>query len=98
MKFKLNNNKLPQINSIILVCNNDSNIIGIVEAVTNDKIVVLMLDRIGRIVIHKNDNWTQLNVSDLQSLRYTYKVFINKNVDGMINESYLKFKNKYIKK
>lgn len=98
MKFKLNNNKIPPVNSIILVCHDESNIIGIVETVFNDNIVVLMLDRIGRIIIHKNDNWTQLNVSDLQSLRYTYKVFINKNIDELINESYLICKDKYIKK
>jgi hypothetical protein len=98
MKFKLDNNKLPPINSIILVCKDDSNVIGLVEAVANDNIVVLMLDRIGRIIIHISDNWTQLNVSNLSSLRYVYKVFINQNIDGILNESYLKFKNNYIKK
>ena len=93
MKFSLYNNKLPRINSIILVCHNVTNIIGIVEAVQNDTIIILMLDRIGRMLIHKNDNWIQLNVNDIQTLKYSYKLFINKNINDVISDSYLKFKN-----
>lgn len=96
MKFKFSNNKLPPINSIILICIGETNIIGIVESTFDDNIVVLMLDRIGKIIIHKDDNWTQLNVSDLQSLRNTYKVFINGNVENIINNSYQNFKARFL--
>jgi hypothetical protein len=92
MKFKLHNDKLPPINSIILVCQGTTHIIGIVEAIQNNDIIILLLDRIGRMTIDKNGNWVRLNVSDLNSLRDTYKVFINKNIGSLLDDSNSKFK------
>ena len=95
MKFRLYNNKLPPINSIILVCQDTTNIVGIVETIKDDNIVILMLDRIGRFAISRYDNWTQLDVNNLQSFRHTYKLYIDKNIDGILHDSYSKFKNIY---
>lgn len=98
MKFRIVNPTLPPINSTILICRQETNIIGIVENIIDDYIVVLMLDRNGKIVIKKTDEWIPLTITDLQSLRYNYKSFINGNINNIIKTSYDKFSSNYIKK
>ena len=98
MTFRFSNNMCPPINSIILVRINNTNIIGLVETIVDEKIYVLALDRVGRISIKKTDDWILLDISNLQSLRNSYKMFINKNIDGLVQESYGKFANNFLNK
>lgn len=90
--------EIPVVNSTILVQQGNSNLIGIVEAIKDNDIYVLLLDRNGRIKIKKSDSWTKLNISDLTSLRHCYQFFINKNISQMVKDNYDKFYQEYIKK
>lgn len=89
MKYRIKNdiNNLS-INSTILICGKKENNIGIVELIDNKKIYILLLDKNGRVVLNENDNWIQLNINDLSTLRYDYMSMINKNVNNIIETQY----------
>lgn len=92
----IHDNKLPAINSIILVRYGNENIIGIVEVIQNDKLNVLMLDRIGRIIIDKNDSWICLSDDNLKTLRNSYDTYIGSDVSQLVTTQYNAFKAKYL--
>ncbi len=95
MKFRFYNKTPPPINTVILVCNDDENAVGLVESIQNETIKLLLLDRVGSYVINQNDNWMQLNIDNLETLRHVYKLYINKNINNIIVSSYSIFKNKH---
>lgn len=89
MKYKIiNDMRKPIKGSFILVCRDDENVIGLVEKVINDDFIILMLDRNGYIKINKNDDWVILNIETLNDLRNNYRLFINKNVETLLQEKY----------
>ena len=97
MKFRLRHNTLPNVNSIVLLCGNETDTIGIVEFVLKDKFILLELDKNGRIEVGMYDNWIVLNINDIQSLRVAYVSYINRNINDLIGNSYRNFASKYIK-
>lgn len=94
--YKILNDTLPPINSLLLMC--DTRMIGIVEKINGDEIILLLLDRLGRIKINKSANWVQLSIFDLNTLRYSYRTLFKDDVDKTINDAYKKFEIKYLKK
>lgn len=82
-------NKTYSPNSIVLIEDGDTKI-GIIENVSDDKLSILLLDRIGRIIIDKN-NVELLETTDAQSLRDHYNHYINKDVNDLIKSSYKQF-------
>jgi hypothetical protein len=100
MKYKITNDKTPEINSIILKCDEKTgeNYIGIVNKVDSDSFCVVLLDRNGYLIINKNENWLNLSLNSLPDLRSYYKNYIGKNVDTLIHDSYSRFYEQYIKK
>lgn len=97
MKYRIhNNNKIPPINSVILIPRSDTtNMIGIVEFTKDDDIYVLLLDRNGRIKISKNDDWIIVSITSLNVLRNAYKLYCNSNVNNLLQNGYASFKAKY---
>jgi hypothetical protein len=89
MKYKIiNDMRKPNRGSFILVCKNDENIIGLIEKIMDDGMIILMLNKNGYIKINHNDEWLMLNVSTLDDLRNNYRTFINKNVEAILQEKY----------
>jgi hypothetical protein len=83
MKYKINNgNVIPKVGSFIMVIREDKNIIGIVENVIDEHIIILMLDRNGYVKIKLTDEWLILNIPNLVSLRNKYKLFIDNSIDN----------------
>lgn len=93
MKYQIRHINMPDIGSYILICCNTKNHIGIVEKIkNNNKMIVLLLDIIGKIEVNKNDHWMLLHSIDLSSLRYLYHMFINENINKLVKNKYLEFK------
>lgn len=96
MKYRFINNKLPNVNAIIMLCRENDNIIGVVESIFDNKFTLLLLDRNGKIIVDMYDNWIQINTDNLDMLRNNYKIFIHGDIDNIINDAYAIFYNKYI--
>lgn len=97
MKFKFINAKIPEIGSIILVCEINKiqcSHIGSVEFInpTTSNMTVLLLDKIGNITVNMTDSWTVLQIPDLQSLRYAYASYCDQNIDKLLIDGYSAFK------
>lgn len=100
MKYKIINNQIPPINSIILKYDEKTgeNYIGIVNKVDTNKFTILLLDRNGFLIIDNYDNWLLLSLNSLSDLRNYYHSYIKKDVDQLMHTAYSRFYVQYIKK
>lgn len=88
----------PAIGSIIVIQSNKQNIIGVAhELLDNNNIMVVMLNRTGKLILNKKNSWFIINAPTSSILRLKFEMYdeSSKNMNEYVSNHYKLFSNKY---
>lgn len=98
MRYVLQNNIWPPpLNTWIATSFGNETIICLVNKhLNNDNVLLIMMNKQGKIMLNKNQSWFFINADNTPSLRHNFEIYDNSNINQYVKNHYDMFAQKYI--